>query len=84
MSRVLYPALLSLQTNGRLTPAETNAAIAATAEGYAYPTNLDTDPPVGGLAPLSQAEIFRQALSNGTSPEEFDGQMNAWESRRTP
>ena len=33
---------------------EIKAAIAATAEGYSFPTNLDNDPPKGGLAPETQ------------------------------
>jgi hypothetical protein len=36
--------------------------IAASAEGYAFPTNLDRDQPIGGLAPQSQADLVRQAL----------------------
>ena len=36
--------------------------IAASAAGYAFPTNLDYDPPLSGLAPLSQADMVRQAL----------------------
>ncbi|MEM7192985.1 MAG: hypothetical protein AAF405_09030 [Pseudomonadota bacterium] len=33
---------------------ERRALIAATAEAYAFPTSLDDNPPVGGLAPLTQ------------------------------
>ena len=36
--------------------------IAASAEGYSFPTNLDRDQPLGGLAPMTQAELLRQAL----------------------
>ena len=36
--------------------------IAAASAGYAFPTNLDYDPPLAGLAPLSQADMVRQAL----------------------
>lgn len=38
-------------------------AIASSAEGYSFPTNLDRDQPVGGLAPLTQAELVAQALA---------------------
>ena len=38
-------------------------AIAACAEGYAFPTNLDRDPPLGGLAPASQQDLLRRALA---------------------
>ena len=34
--------------------------IAACAEGYAFPTNLDRDPPLGGLAPQTQAQLMRR------------------------
>ena len=39
--------------------------VAACAEGYAFPTNLDRDQPVGGLAPQTQAELVWQALERG-------------------
>ncbi|TNM66905.1 phytanoyl-CoA dioxygenase [Streptomyces sp. NP160] len=39
--------------------------VAASAEGYAFPTNLDRDQPIGGLAPQTQAELVWQALSQG-------------------
>jgi ectoine hydroxylase-related dioxygenase (phytanoyl-CoA dioxygenase family) len=62
MSAALYPALLDLRAAGRIGAAEADNAIAACAEGYAFPTNLDRDPPVGGLAPKSPAEVMRAAL----------------------
>ena len=55
MTLALYPALTRLRADGRLTETQADDAIAAAAEGYAFPTNLDTDPPIGGLAPKSQA-----------------------------
>ena len=36
---------------------EIKAAVAAIAEGYSFPTNLDNDPPKGGLAPNSAGPI---------------------------
>jgi ectoine hydroxylase-related dioxygenase (phytanoyl-CoA dioxygenase family) len=53
----VYPSLLTIddeRTRENL--------IAASAAGYAFPTNLDYDPPLAGLAPLSQADMVRQAL----------------------
>ena len=47
MCRAVFKSLKDAQ----LTPAQQHAAIAATAEGYSFPTNLDSDPPIGGLAP---------------------------------
>ena len=63
MSLALYPALQRLLANNAITPAEADNAIAASAEGYAFPTNLDRDPAIGGLAPQSQASLMRQALA---------------------
>jgi ectoine hydroxylase-related dioxygenase (phytanoyl-CoA dioxygenase family) len=37
--------------------------IAASAEGYSFPTNLDRDQPIGGLAPTTQAELVARALA---------------------
>ena len=36
--------------------------IAASAEGYSFPTNLDFDKPIGGLAPASMADIMSAAV----------------------
>jgi hypothetical protein len=46
-------------------PRALDNVIAASAEGYAFPTNLDRDQPVDGLAPPTQAELVRRALAEG-------------------
>ncbi len=78
MCKVLYPVLQS----GPLSEQARDNVIAATAEGYAFPTSLDSDPPIGGLAPASQADLMRAALSTGTSEADFAAEMDAWEARR--
>lgn len=71
MCKLIFPqASLARQTN-RLSTAELHAAIAATAEGYAFPTNLDRDPPTNGLAPETQADFFRRALAEGIQERAF-------------
>jgi ectoine hydroxylase-related dioxygenase (phytanoyl-CoA dioxygenase family) len=72
MSSALYPTLKAMLAEGRIDPASADNAIASTAEGYSFPTNLDRDPPIGGLAPQTQAALFKQALDAGWSGEEFD------------
>jgi capsid protein len=72
MAQALYPSLLRLQSANTMDATDVAAAIAASAEGYAFPTNLDRDPPIGGLAPLSQQDLMRKALAQGTSPEQFN------------
>ncbi|MBY5398630.1 phytanoyl-CoA dioxygenase [Rhizobium leguminosarum] len=69
MSARLFPALKTLQ--GRLSPDEIANAVAACAEGYSFPTNLDRDPPLGGLAPKAQAQLMHEALREGWSDEVF-------------
>ena len=82
MAKALLAPLRALLAAGDITETEADAAIAACAEGYAYPTNLDSDPPVGGLAPKSQAAIFKEALMDGTDPSEFARLIDAWTTRR--
>jgi ectoine hydroxylase-related dioxygenase (phytanoyl-CoA dioxygenase family) len=79
--RAVYPALLRRARGGASTDALANA-VAAAAEGYPFPTNLDRDAPVGGLTPTSQAEIVHRALAAGTEPEELDREMRGYDSRR--
>ncbi|MGQ4399221.1 phytanoyl-CoA dioxygenase family protein [Streptomyces hayashii] len=57
--------------------------VAASAEGYPFPTNLDADPPVGGLAPPSQADLVRRALHEGWTPRTLRDALRAAARRRT-
>ncbi len=80
MSVKLYPALKGLRNDGAITAAEADNAVAACAEGYAFPTNLDRDPPIGGMAPKSQQDLMRQALKENWVPEVFseEAEAQAW------
>ncbi|WP_434711505.1 phytanoyl-CoA dioxygenase family protein [Rhizobium sp. YTUHZ045] len=69
MSATLFPALKALQD--RLSSDGIANAVAACAEGYSFPTNLDRDPPLGGLAPKTQAQLMHEALREGWSDETF-------------
>ena len=69
MLRALYPHLLALGRDGVLDPEAQARAVAASAEGYAFPTNLDRDPPLGGLAPESPQAVTVRALREGWPPE---------------
>ena len=71
MSARLYPALKAMLAEGRIDRASADNAIASCAEGYSFPTNLDRDPPKGGLAPKTQAALFAEALDAGWSAEKF-------------
>jgi hypothetical protein len=66
---------------GAAGPAIANV-IAACAEGYAFPTNLDLDQPVGGLAPLTQAEILAQAVAERWAQARLEAELGTWSVRR--
>jgi ectoine hydroxylase-related dioxygenase (phytanoyl-CoA dioxygenase family) len=77
MSHALYPALLKMQAAGALDAEQMQYAVAACAEGYAFPTNLDRDPPLGGLAPESQQAMMLRALHQRWAPEVFNSELQA-------
>ena len=78
MCRAVFQSLKDAQ----LTPAQQHAAISATAEGYSFPTNLDSDPPIGGLAPKTQAQILTEAVDQGMANSEFENLLDALNQRR--
>lgn len=76
--KALYPAFQSCG----LPRLERDAAIHAAAEGYAFPTNLDTDPPMGGMASESQADLLKRALDSSMSDVEFYAALSAQDKKR--
>jgi len=69
MSARLFPALKALKA--KLSAGEIANAVASCAEGYSFPTNLDRDPPLGGLAPKTQAQLMHEALAEDWSDDAF-------------
>jgi ectoine hydroxylase-related dioxygenase (phytanoyl-CoA dioxygenase family) len=82
MCEVLYPVLLDRIRTASITREEADAAIASCAEGYPFPTNLDRDPPRGGLAPESQQGLFRRALTELWSADRFIAAIREQAKRR--
>ena len=68
MVRAVYPALRAMKAAGRPQRELVNAVV-ATAEGYAFPTNLDSDQPIGSLAPPSQVDTVLAALADDLTAE---------------
>ncbi|MGB9995461.1 phytanoyl-CoA dioxygenase family protein [Streptomyces pseudogriseolus] len=77
----VYPVLLARKAEGAPQRWLENV-IAASAEGYPFPTNLDNDPPVDGLAPPSQADVVRRALAEGWTPRALRDALRAAAARR--
>ncbi len=71
MCAALFPVLLGMTQAALLTRDQVANAIAACAEGYAFPTNLDRDPPLGGLAPESQQSLMTRALLESWPHDRF-------------
>lgn len=76
MCKATYPHALQAQKSGAIMPAELKAAIACTADGYSFSTNLDSDPPVGGLAPETQQAYFNRALAEMHSEDDFNNHLD--------
>jgi ectoine hydroxylase-related dioxygenase (phytanoyl-CoA dioxygenase family) len=76
MCAALYPVLRDFDGDvGNVT--------AASAEGYAFPTNLDRDQPIGGLAPRTQADLMCQALAEGWDEAVFREALHVHGERRS-
>jgi ectoine hydroxylase-related dioxygenase (phytanoyl-CoA dioxygenase family) len=81
MSAAVFPALRAMRDAGAA-PAPIANVIAACAEGYAFPSNLDLDQPVDGLAPVTQADILGQAVGDSWSQQRLEAELAAWSARR--
>ncbi|MFL9930586.1 phytanoyl-CoA dioxygenase family protein [Paraburkholderia sp. RL18-103-BIB-C] len=82
MCEALYPVLLECLGASDMTRAEADAVVASCAEGYPFPTNLDRDPPLGGLAPESQQGLFSRALDESWPVARFRAAIREQVSRR--
>ncbi|MHC3467653.1 phytanoyl-CoA dioxygenase family protein [Streptomyces sp. 7R007] len=81
VGNAVYPVLLRRRAEGA-GEEWLERVVAASAEGYPFPTNLDSDPPVDGLAPPSQADVVRRALREAWTPEALRAELRAGAERR--
>lgn len=82
MCRSIYSTLLSRRRQGEIDDESLGRVVAACAEGYPFPTNLDRDPPVDGLAPPSQQALMLQALREAWPISRFLDALTAHSHRR--
>ncbi|MEV6759820.1 phytanoyl-CoA dioxygenase family protein [Streptomyces sp. NPDC051105] len=80
VTNAVYPVLRRRRTEGAA-EAWLEHVIAASAEGYPFPTNLDSDPPVDGMAPPSQADLVRRALREGWTARVLRDELRAASAR---
>lgn len=81
--RALYPVLLEKKAAGA-SDSYLHNVLASSAEGYPFPTNLDRDQPIGGIAPQTQAELVLQALAEGWSRSRFESALDEQAARTRP
>jgi ectoine hydroxylase-related dioxygenase (phytanoyl-CoA dioxygenase family) len=81
IAAAVFPVLLRRRRAGA-TEGWLRRVVAAFAEGYPFPTDLDRDPPVGGLAPPSQADVVWQAVTESWTPERLRGELRTHAARR--
>lgn len=82
MCVAVYPALMA--GADQLPSWAIDNVIAACAEGYAFPTNLDHDQPIDGMAPEAPAQIIHRALDRRASPDELAAELSLAEGRKRP
>lgn len=80
--RLVYPALQTAKAEGTLTDEELTNIATCAADTYAFPTSLDTDPPIGGLAPKTQKDSILEALDQNLSAVDFAKQLQSQADRR--
>jgi ectoine hydroxylase-related dioxygenase (phytanoyl-CoA dioxygenase family) len=83
MVRAVYPALRAMHAAGR-SRTDIENVVVATAEGYAFPTNLDSDQPIGSLAPASQVDTVLDALHDDLTEHDLDIALREQNERRNP
>lgn len=77
----VFDALKALKAHGASEAAIHNA-IAASAEGYAFPTNLDLDQPVDGMSPPTAADIVARAVADGWEGAMLSDRLSEYADRR--
>lgn len=82
MIEAVYSALLARIEAGAITEREVQDTIAAIGDGYSFPTNLDSDPPIGGNAPETGQQMMQRALNEKWSLEQLQSTLKAYAQRR--
>ncbi len=82
--RAIHAPLTEAVAQGAMSVPAREAVLGAAAEGYSFPTNLDRDPPVGGLAPAAQKDLLREAVLNQWTDDMLAQALADLQARQTP
>ncbi|WP_346831163.1 phytanoyl-CoA dioxygenase family protein [Pseudomonas abietaniphila] len=84
MMLALYPLMLKRVEQGELDEEGMQAVIAMSADGYSFPTNLDTDPPLHGMAPQTGQQLVELALQERWAVKRFVEAVEVMRVKRLP
>ncbi|MGI9430200.1 MAG: phytanoyl-CoA dioxygenase family protein [Bythopirellula sp.] len=82
MIESVYPVLQRLSADARGSEQQIDRVIATVADGYSFPTNLDSDPPLAGNAPETQQGLVRRALAGSWTIGQLRDQLEHHRQRR--
>ncbi len=83
MAKTLYPRLLELVMKKKMPFRLIENVVGASSEGYSFPTNLDLDPPIDGMAPKTQAMIIIESLKAEKEPTFVFEELNLLDIRQS-
>jgi len=79
--RAVQPVLRRWRAEGR-DDRSIRQVVAAAAEGYPFPTNLDLDQPVGSLLPQTEAELLQLSVDEDWDVERLTDELTVQQERR--
>lgn len=82
MSAFLYPVLKQMADENVVNANQLKCIIAACAEGYPFPANLDLDSPLSGMAPESQQDLMHRAIASGMNADQFKKALDKQQQRK--
>ncbi len=82
MTENVYPILLDRIKQDVISPRTVGDIIAAVADGYSFPTNLDSDPPIGGNVPVTAQQMMRQALQEHWTLQRLKSEFSLYTEKR--
>jgi ectoine hydroxylase-related dioxygenase (phytanoyl-CoA dioxygenase family) len=82
ISREVYSTLAKMRTDNALSKTELSAILSASCDGYSFPSNLDTDPPAGAMAPETHAQLTLKALTANWSESRYFNAIDVHQEKR--
>ena len=82
MIEKVYPILLARVQEGNISARLVQDTLAAMADGYSFPTNLDSDPPLGGNVPVTAQQLVQAALEEERPLAELMVELEQYAQRR--